>query len=192
MADAGMDSFAVISEIAPTCWAMAISYGLITRLFQDVVQSPLHIEDIKIVAHEYGHWTFEQSCEKYTEAHTIIQAAIELCLLSFRASNTYKEREKLFERVAHSPLFEINSDANSFLLQSGRKYVTTRLELYKAWHTIHYPISYLYQKAVTNDCKDTADLYEHLEDIWSDEHLLQLATTLRTAINVVSREAGRC
>lgn len=191
-ADPGMDALAVISEIADTCWAMAIAYELAIKMFEEVVQSPPSISDIKTVAHEYGHWTFEASCDRYNESYLIVQAAIELCLLSFRASENYKSREKLFERVARSETFSVNDENNMFTLQNGHKYGTTRIDLYKAWHTIHYPTTTLYTKGIDNNCTDTADFYEHLEENWSDTLINQAALQLCNAVNTITKAADQC
>jgi hypothetical protein len=187
-----MDALAVIDEIADPCWAMALAYEISIKMFEEVVHTPPSISDIKTVAREYGHWTFEATCDRYNETYLLVQAAIELCLLSFKASNTYTDRQRLFDRVAKSETFKANTDTNIFILDDGRKYSTSRIDLYQAYHTIHYPTNILYESGLNNNCTDTADLYEHFETTWSETFINVEAAKLHNSINTIAKEAGQC
>lgn len=187
-----MDALAVISEIAEPCWAMAIAYEISIRMFEEVVHTPPSISDIKIVAREYGHWTFEATCDRYNETYVLVQAAIELCLLSFQSCATYMDRKRLFDRVSKSETFTANEDGSVFILDDGRKYSTSRIDIYRAYHIIHHPTNILYENGINNNCTDTADLYEHFETSWSEKFIDTEADKLHKAIHMIAKEAGPC
>lgn len=187
IADPGMDAFSVIAEIPDATWSVAIAAKTVFRIYQEVLKTVPPVADVKLVAEEYQHKTFTLSCDVYTDAQAVVDAAVDMSLMVFHASAGYTTRQTLFKRVAKSATFE--RMPAGFRLGNQREYATTRTSLYEAYHTASHLLSLIYEQSVTNTCKTSAEFYDHLESLWSDAWCETNGTKLRDALRTLTQAA---